>query len=801
MRALVLELVEGPTLAERIAQGPIPVEETLRIALEIAQALEAAHEKGIIHRDLKPANVKITPEESVKVLDFGLAKAFETELAEQELASSPTLTMEATQEGMILGTAAYMSPEQARGRVVDKRTDIWSFGMLLVEMLTGKGMYAGESLTETIAAVIHQEPDLEGLPKDTPWKLRGLMERCLRKDPRMRLRDMGDARIEIEEVLADPDATLQVPGHASEPMSWRRMIPWVTAALTVGALIGSMIVWLLIPPSEGRPAQLSIVPPQTAPLQTSLFVPDIAISPNGIHVVYVAGAEGGTQLYLRPVNQLGAIPIPGTERGSHPFFSPDSSEIGFVAGNQLKRVSIHGGRSTTICTVPGGGLRGATWGENGTIILGSYRTGLFRVEETGGEPTALTTPDTEGQTVHRWPEFLPGNKAVLCNSGSGFEWQIAVFDLGTAKLEPLGLSGGNPHYAPTGHIVYGEEGLWAAPFDLDSLELTGESVRVLEDAGAKIVGGVDFGFSAEGSLVYVPLRARSQGTVVWVDRQGQEKEWVNVGKGSYLRPRLSPNDQRLAVYDEDDQNIWILEVDQERKIRLTSEGNNTDKVWSPDGRRIAFSSNKDGPRNIYWRPSDGSGKVERLTTSANVQSPDSWSPDGEFLVLHEARAGSGYDLMLLALKEDGEASPILESEFDELVARISPNGQWMAYISNESGEFQVYVTSFPKPGSRHLISTDGGRQPVWAPNGKELFYRIGDQIMVVDITTDPVFSAATPEVAVQGRYEGPQRVSPSYDITSDGQRFVVVKMDEESVPIHVVLNWFEELKRLVPTDN
>jgi eukaryotic-like serine/threonine-protein kinase len=809
---LVMELVSGETLAERVKAGPIGIEEALKITVQIAEALEAAHEKSIIHRDLKPANVKMTPEGKVKVLDFGLAKAFAADTTNEDLGNSPTLSAAATMQGAILGTAAYMSPEQAKGKTVDKRTDIWSFGCVLYELLTGRQAFQGETTTEILAAVLRGEPDWQALPASTPGKIRDLLRRCLQKEMNKRARDAGDARIEIGEALAAPftaELTTAAPTKGFHALGRRGIILSVGIFL-FGVAVAGIVVWNLKPARSPAPQPVTRMvidlPPgqQLAGLETG---PALALSPDGTHLAYVARQGGIQQLYLRAMDGLEATPVPGTEGAICPFFSPDGQWVGFFAGGALKKVSVSGGAALTlgVASLPGG----ASWGSQGIIGFAPTQIGpLQEVPDAGGAPQSLTRFE-KGDTTHRWPEFLPGGKALLFaaapNSINFGGAQIAAQPVGVGERRNLIQGGMNPRYALSGHLVYTQGGsLMAVPFDPQRLAVTGTAVPVVEDVmQSPVSGAAQYTMSATGSLAYIPGGVQSaQFRLEWVNRNGAEQP-LAVPARSYMLPRLSPDGRRVAVaITEQETHIWLYDFAREAWTRLTFEGNvNSVPVWTPDGKRIAFNSSKEGSLNIFWQLSDGSGGLERLTTSQYLHAPESWSPDGQLLAFFEVNPASQRDIWVLRIS-DRKAQPFLRTQFDEAVPQFSPDGRWLAYISNESGPNEVYVQSYPGPGGKWQISTEGGAEPVWNPNGRELFYRNGEKLMAVDIATQAGFAAGKPRMLFQGRYVLAPFPASNYDVSRDGQRFLMLKPSEQEqaapTKINVVLNWFEELKRRVP---
>jgi serine/threonine protein kinase/Tol biopolymer transport system component len=813
---LVMELVPGDTLQQRVKRdGPVPVEEALTIAKQIAEALEAAHEKSIIHRDLKPANVKLTPEGKVKVLDFGLAKAFSGDTANDDPSNSPTLSAAATMHGTILGTAAYMSPEQARGKACDKRTDIWAFGCVLYELLTGKQAFQAETTTEILASVLREDPDWQALPENTPLLIRALLRRCLQKEMNKRARDAGDARIEIEEALAAPvtaELTTAAPTKGIRAL-WRRPLILGLGSLLLGLVIASLATWNLKPspalPSQPVSRMVINLPPgqQLAGLENG---PAVALSPDGTHLVYVATQGGTQQFYLRALDSLEAKPIPGTEGAVSPFFSTDGQWLGFFADGKLMKVLVSGGAAVTLgdALLP----RGASWGSQGMIAFSPTNISvLLQVPDAGGTPQPLTRLE-KGEGSHRWPEFLPGDKAVLFAAGptaiTFANSHVAVQSVGTGQRRNLVQGGMSPRYAPSGHLVYAQGGnLMAVPFDPQGLAFTGAAVPVVEGVQqSPVSGAAQYSFSATGSLVYVSGGVQSaQSKLVWVNRNGVEQP-VAAPAHTYMAPRLSPDGRRVAVaITEQESQTWLYDLSRETLTRFTFEGNyNPVSVWTPDGKRIAFESNKEGPPNLFWQLADGSGSQERLTTSEYVNAPMSWSPDGQLLAFIELNPTTGFDIWVLKMG-DRKAQPFLRTRFNETAPRFSPDGRWLAYISDESSRFEIYVQPYPGPGGKWQISTEGGTEPVWNPNGRELFYRSGNKMMAVDIATQPSFVAGKPRMLFEGPYVPPPVPISNYDVSPDGQRFLMLKStvstEAAATQINVVLNWFEELKRRVPSGN
>jgi eukaryotic-like serine/threonine-protein kinase len=811
-RALVMELVEGETLADRITRGAVPIDEALPIAKQIAEALEAAHEQGIIHRDLKPANIKLRPDGTVKVLDFGLAKALERSSARSiDATASPTITSPAmmTGVGMLLGTAAYMSPEQARGKPVDKRADIWAFGSVLYEMLTGRRAFGGEEISETLAEVIRGEPDWKALPADTPAAVRRLLRRCFIKDPRARLSDAAVLRLEIDEARTPEPQEQRSTLIAT---TWWRVLPYAAAVVAIAAT-AVYAGWLLVrpetPPRE--PIRFTVDLPPGVQVARN-FYQWVAISSNGRRMAFTGSEQfGAPRLYVRSADQLDsvALAIRPEDRPGSVFISPDGEWIGYsnVGTGDLRKVPAGGGPTATICEARGGatGFRGATWGTGGRIVFATASLrGLMHVSDAGGVPEALTKPP-DGES-HRDPYFLPDGRTVLfVIERMGEPDRIAVASLDAP--EPRVLTAGNsPKFASSGHLVYLREGaLWAVPFDVDRLSIAGTAVPVVE--GIEVADeSAQYDVAPNGTLVY----SRGEGgqatrTLTWVDRQGREDP-IPAPPRAYSSARLSPDGGRIAVDIRDqDNDIWVWDVRGQALTRATfDKAQDEVPVWTPDGSRVAFRSNRDGAFNVFWRPADGTGAEERLTTSANPQVPTAFSPDSARLVLHEVVAGTVQDIMAVELAGSRAVTPVLSTQFAEYYADVSPDGRWIAYQYLESNPSHIVVRPFPNVQSgRWQVSTAGGRHPVWSRNGRELFYLdLQGRLTSVDVDTTAGFRTSGPRIILERSYFEPigQR---NYDVSSDGQRFLMIKPttgpEGARAQVVVVLDWTEELKRRVPT--
>ncbi|HKE57078.1 MAG TPA: protein kinase [Pyrinomonadaceae bacterium] len=813
---LVMELVKGKTLAETLAvDGPLSVNEALKTASQIAEAVETAHERGIIHRDLKPANVMITEDENVKVLDFGLAKALAEQAVPDNISESPTVLYAGTQTGIILGTATYMSPEQAKGKKLDKRTDIWSFGCILFEMLTGKPPFAGETTTDTLASIVRAEPDWTLLPPTTPPRVVELLKRCLEKDPRMRLRDMGDARIEITNALTRPAEEAKIVPSvttlAAQP-SRGRSILFGLAGLVIGALVAALLLWRFaggLSPAQpaGQPARrFTITPAEAEPLALTKFVPlavgrvALAISPDGSNVVYVANRGGHAQLVLRPFDQFEGKPISGTEGAYNPFFSPDGKWVGFFADNKLKKVSLSGGEPVTLCEARNPIC--ASWRKDDEIFFGDQEGGtLTRVSVSGGTPKAVSTGGAQVNDV----EVLPGNKWLLFSTLQGSNpdnAEIRALSLETGKVTTIMQGGSGPHYLASGHLLFTRSGaLLAAPFDLKTNQLTGPAVAVLEGVRSETYGNAQFSVSNNGTIVYMAGAPGWMGKPVWVDRQGKTTP-IDLPAQCYGSFKLSPDGKRLAISvaaAKDD--IWIYELERGTFLRLTNEGNNINPVWSPDGRQLAFSSIRDGHYGIFVKAADGSGNEEQLASApaGTGQIPESWSPDGKALAIGQWNATDQGDIWILPLDGKRELQQFLRTQFSEFFSSFSPNGRWLAYTSDESGRYEVYVRPYPGPGGKWQISTEGGEEAVWSANGQELFYRNGEKWMVAVVRTNNDFRAETPALMFENYFINV--LGLSHWPQPDGQRQVMIQplgAESNLRQINVVLNWFEDLKRQVP---
>ena len=812
VRAIVMELVEGDDLSQRIARSAIPLGEALPIAKQIDEALEAAHAQGIIHRDLKPANIKVRADRTVKVLDFGLAKALEPAGAiSASVSMSPTITTPAmTRAGVILGTAAYMSPEQAKGHPVDKRSDLWAYGAILYEMLTGARAFKGEDVLDTLAAILRDEPNWSALPADVPTPIVTLLHNCLQRERHSRIADIGVATFVLNHAaqLVEP---LQRPVAPGLPL-WRRATPIATAVL-VGALLAGASLWLLTRAAAPSVVRTTLTTSGSAALTLSSQDRNVAITPDGSRVVY----RGNNQLLVRALNQLEPTVLTGLGAPQGMFTSPDAQWIGFFDDVLLlKKVAITGGPSVTVCAIQGV-PRGATWSEDGTIVFATNApaTGLQRVSASGGEPTVLTKPDRErGEGDHVWPALLPGGEAVLFTiipaNGDMENAQIAVVDLRTSTSNVLIRGGSHARYVPTGHLVYGATGaLRAVAFDLGRLEVVGTETPVLDGVVATSQGGVDVAVSANGSLVYVPGSPGGGGqqTVVSVDREGRASPLPGVALDSYRAVRVSPDGARLALATQGD--VWTYDLARATLGRLTTDPAREGKpLWTPNGQRIIFTSVRAGYPELFWRPSDGTGSDERLLAGTrdllDLQA-DGWSADGKQLLFTEVTPDHRCAIAQVAIERASDARVLVKSASCDWYPALSPNGAWMAYESYVSGRAEIYVQRYRELTNRQKISTGGGHLPLWSRDGRELFFSSLDsrQILAVPVQSGTTLVAGRPQVLFEFAMHATLSGRP-YDIAPDG-RFLIIRSGQAegggagtASNLMLVQNWTEELKRLVP---
>jgi serine/threonine protein kinase/Tol biopolymer transport system component len=819
-RFLVLECVEGETLAQKIGRGPLPVEDALDVCRQIAEGVEAAHNSGVIHRDLKPANVKITPEGKVKVLDFGLAKALADDIHALSTSDSFTLSGTMTRPGIVLGTAAYMSPEQAKGRAIDKRTDIWALGCILYECLTGKRAFAGETIAETLGAVLKDEPDWEALPESTPPVIRRLLRRCLQKDPSRRLQDAGDLRIEIDESQIVPQSSASVPSPTRRNLNGAFLFG--VSMLILGAVIAAFALRYFKTPAPGKIVRTYFVMPEDQRF-TNTGRALVDISPDGGSFVYVANS----QLYLRRLSEMESRPVAGTFEGiSSPVFSPDGQWIGFysVGDGALKKIAATGGATVTLCraSLP----YGVSW-RGDTLVFGQGPAGILAVSASGGTPEAWVK--LQPGEVASSPEILPSGDAVLfavfkssTSRSASFVWDradIEVYSRKTGQRKVLVQGGSAPHYVPSGHLIYAlGPNLMMVPMNLEHLEVTGGPIPILEGvmrASGQGTDAADFAFSEDGTLLYIPgglATAMNRHVLALVDRSGK-REVLGVPPGAYEIPRLSRDGKQLAVVTSDEGiSIWIYELSGKSALRrLTFDGSSTYPLWSPDSRQIAYYSNRDNKPGIFLQAADGSGTAERVTNLPPGQSliPNSWSPDGRTLAISASAAGNDYGVWTAPLGGGGKPELFYDVPASvQASAAFSPDGRWLAYVSSESGNKNlVYVNPFPRTGSaRYQVSRENGIAPLWSPDGKELFYYQPDlrRLVAVPVQSQSALSFGQPvPLPIEDIYQ--PTGSRQYDVTPDGKRFLVTL--EETQPgeqrrpnqqINLVFNWFEELRQRFP---
>jgi serine/threonine-protein kinase len=821
---IAMELVSGKTLREMIVEGPLPTRRLLAAAVQIADGLAKAHAAGIVHRDLKPDNVMVTKDGLVKILDFGLAKLARRGLEEGQGTQTPTVS-EGTQPGIVRGTVGYMSPEQASGHPVDFRSDQFSFGSILYEMATGKRAFQKATGVDTLAAIIHEEPEpVTRLAPKLPTPLGWIVQRCLSKDPEERYsstrdlaKELQDLRTHLSEAVSATDVA---PGES--PRLRRRVLFWALAvavalAVAFGLLLG--IRFFRTGSPTASPLSLSLSFPIDAAPNTYNHNP-LALSPDGKTLVYSGSEqlvlhiapEVPQLLFVRRLDRDEIRPIPGTEGARFPFMSPDGLQVGFFAEKKLKKVSLAGGSPITLCDAPI--PRGGSWGVDGTIVFTPGATsGLQRIPASGGEPRRVTIPDAAKGERHYFPQILPDGEHVLFElRDRNLMSRAALVSLRSGEQRSLMEDAAYPRYLPTGHLVFTRPGsLFAVPFSLKRLEASGPPVPLVDDlmTNFNFMRCAEFTFSEEGTLVYVPSRT-PQRTLVWVDRRGAV-ERAPLPPAGYQQVALSPDGGRLAAVAVDkSEKLALLFGDLGRRTlsRSTAEGIFHGLAWAPDGNRIAFGFGPARKLNgAFWQSADGSTPPERLTSETALQQewPASFSPDGSLLLVglfshaDTSPANTGYDIFVLPLSGDRKLRPFLQTKFWEEYPRFSPDGGWVAYVSNESERSEVYVRSFPGPGPKWQVSTEGGTEPRWSRSGRELFYRDRNKMMVVDVETKPTFRAGRPRTLFEGSYC--YFDFNSYDVAPDGTRFLMIKEDAaESGPAHVnvVLNWFEEVKRRVP---
>jgi len=800
-----MELVEGEDLSERIKRGAVPVDEAVAIALQIAEALEAAHGQGIVHRDLKPANIKLRRDGTVKVLDFGLAKAWESDGGDSSLSMSPTMTAHETAAGVILGTAAYMSPEQAAGIAADRRADIWAFGVVLWEMLTSHKLFEGETVSHVLASVLKDEIDLEYLPQNIPHGLRELIGRCLRKKPRQRLQAIGDVRIVLEDYLADPGSFVTPESEAGIParrsFSWKWALPLGLAAILI-TVVGLAVFSRQPTP---RMTQSFLLAPEVGRIRSEQ---GLALSPDGTNVAFMAEQDGTIQLWIRAMDGISARPLDGTENAQLPFWSPDGRHLGFFSDGKLKRIPAVGGavKSLSEAVEP----RGGTWGPDDRIVYSpDYRDVLWSISASGGEARRLTELDQQrGEKSHRWPTFLPDGRTVLFlaqtdeGGSSSDQSRIEGLSLIDGRRTPILDVNSSMAYTPGGGLVYWRSGaLYAQPFDAKGLVAEGDPVQVMDDVDYTQNERAVFALSQEGTLVYHKGSGlRQLASLEWYSRSG-ELQSEAAPLGSYRQVSLAPNGRRLAFTGTDGLTVWVRDLVRGTSARVTHDDeDHLFPVWSPDGSWIAFTTNRTAGSEIRKTLASGIGDEELVVTLDQVATVRAWSPDGRFLAFEALGPGTEWDIWLYSFEED-EVRRVVGTRYTDREPAFSPDGQWLAFLSTESGRAEVYVIPVDDQSRRWQVSTDGGRWPVWSPSGSEIYFAdLENRLMAV-----PVLGATDFEIGVpQMLFRLPEQPTPfglfdfaSYAVASDGQRFLLHHAPDKgriSDSLVLVHNWIEIIR-------
>ena len=814
---LVMELVEGLTLADLIerddgarkvrnAKSGLRLNDVLTIAGQIAQALEAAHAQGIIHRDLKPSNIKVRPDGTVKLLDFGLAKVVGSAL--DDIDSSAITTPAITQAGVILGTVAYMSPEQVRGQPLDRRADIWAFGCVLYEMLTGRLAFPGDTASDRLAAVLERQPDWNSVSLAVSGSLMRVLKGCLEKDPARRWRDIADVRRLLEE---DADATLVRPSPRDGLRSRERLV-WGGIAALLGSAALAAFLWPRGGPGSSLSAtlpltRLMIVPPIGLPLAIQGNDCDIAIAPDGTFVVYRGGTDA--QLIARRLDQLDSTPLTNVRNARVPFVSPDGRWIGYVENNNtLRKVAVSGGSPISLATIPGA-PRGAAWIDAATIVVATNASGLLRVPADGGEPTPLTTVDrAKGEREHRYPSLLPGGTALLYTIAVGERdaAQIAVLDLRTLTSTPLIRGGSDARYVASGHLLYtAVDSILAVPFDSERRVVLGGPVPLSERVSIAQSGALNAAVTHDGVLVYVPVGSEPSRTLIWADRNGEE-EAISIPAGAYVSPRLSPDGNRVALDIRGSASgigVWDF-----ARQTLTRLGPGFAPIWTADGRRLVFANQTNTAQPIlHARGADGLSKEIQLTATDNVQVPTSATPAGDYIISDERRARTGSDIVRVPIDrttgQGANAESLVDTPFAELNGDLSPDGSLLAFESNEHGRFEIYVAPYPQVSNgRWQLSVNGGTQPLWTSSSELAFLDGSNQLNVVAIERDgPTFRAGAPTPLPIVPFRSSSFTWRAYDVSRDGKRFLIVKERDTGASLTrlvVVQNIKDELKRLAP---
>jgi serine/threonine-protein kinase len=821
-RALVMELVEGPTLAERMEQGALPLEESLAIARGIAEALEAAHEKGIVHRDLKPQNVKLAPGGTVKVLDFGLAKAMDAaagSVAAADLARSPTMmnsptvtAMQGTQLGVILGTAAYMAPEQARGGMVDKRADIWAFGVVLHEMLTGRSLFGGDTISDTLAGVLKSEIDWKALPAGTPPALRQLLRRCLERNPRNRLHDIADARIVIEEIASGkaddlPEAPPAGPARRGvSPVLW---VAGVIAALAAG-LAGGRLLSRGATPDEPE-VRLPIALPSDWKYADA-DTPLVAISRDGRRRAVAAAKEDGrTGLLVSELSEVDWRELPGTSGATSPFFAPDGNWIGYFGPDKLMRVAFDGGPPLPVAEKTGIQTRGAVWLADGSIVYSPEAvSALWRIPAAGGAAQPLTELDAKAnERTHRWPDALPDGSAVLFTVDTTATTEfyddadIDAVVVATGERRKLLRGASAARYLDPGVLLFARGGtLFAVRFDASKLTTEGSPVPVQQQVATTVSSGAaQFAVSSSGALLWAPGEAQMTGAQpVWLDRQGTRTPAATTA-GNNMQLELAPDGRRLALATNVSGaiDLWIVDLETGSRSRLTFDGDVSDPTWSADGRRVAYLRSGGavgGGSDLYWKLADGTGEAEPLVTGPEIVYSGSFSPDGRYFLYDRTAVGGDGDIWYITLDAERRQRPFVATEALEIGGRFSPDGRWVAYSAQLGGQNEIFVRPFP-PGSGHWqISSSGGIEPHWSRDGRELYYRNRGSLFVVKVDTRRGFAPASPERIAGGLRSGDNL--RTYWPAPDGTRFIALpgwEVSRDTAQVNLALHWDREVRR------
>ncbi len=803
-RVLILEYVPGPTLGKLLERGPLPVDEALRVAAQIAEGLEAAHERGVIHRDLKPENVKVTPEGIAKILDFGLAT---NAPAEHTSTTAATRAPGLTQQGMVIGTPGYMSPEQARGLFTDKRTDIWALGCVLFELLSGAKAFPGETATDALAAVLDREPEFTLLPPVTPGRVRELLRKCLAKDARKRMRDAGDVRIDLDEALSLPIAgRFRATGEAAADSAAQKPRPL---------------------------ARLSMLLPQGREI-ANLPRSAITLSPDGSVAAYVSGIAPDTQLFIRRLDDTEARPLPGTLGAESPTFSPDGTRLAFFADGRLKRVALSGGAPVPLAPAPR--PQGVCWAADECIyFVPDWQKPIVRIHAGGGSSMggsadragieSVAEPDLAGGEIALLcPEVLPGGRFILCAAYGGHgragvahgaaaaldEAPIVAIDLRTLQRKPLIHAGANPRYVASGHLLFTRNGsLFAAPFDPERLEVLGTPAEVVRGILGNALGGsAHCACSADGTLIFAPgSMASAEHAILLASRAGGEPAPLTAHRGPFIAPALSPAGPRrvaLQVMGPTDQ-LWVHDLDSGAATQLTFHADNSCPVWSPDGKHLAFRSNMGGRPELYWMPADGSGAPELLLGAEGAPVPSGFSPDGSLLVFTRTRPTGGTEIWSVKVGEPASARPMVQIAAGAWGGTISPDGRFLAFVSEQTGRAEVYVQPMAQAGApnpqRWQVTSEGGQSPVWSRAGGEIFYRTHDAVICSRVAVEPTFQLGKPRPVAQGTFVPATVFTPNFDATPDGQGVIVLRSGDDEQPareLRLILSWFEELRRLSP---